>query len=143
MHFNLKTTWILFCLFLASSTSYGQVQIKEIQDIDQKSLLSQIDTVIFIKGKNMGSTIFRVNNGSGSAHLPESDEVSYSFLISVSEYDENPESKLFSVGPFIYPKLSNNIDMGENYSLQISYDGANMQRKKNRLIITLDSVQLK
>ena len=138
----MKTISILFCLFLASSTSYGQVQIKEIQNIDQKSLLSQIDTVIFIKGKNMGITIFRVNNGSGSAHLPESDEVSYSFLISVSEYDENPESKLFSVGPFIYPKFSNNIDKGENYSLQISY-GVNMQRKKNRLIITLDSVQLK
>ena len=142
MHINMKTILILFCLFLASSTSYGQVQIKEIQDIDQKSLLTQIDTVIFIKGKNMGITIFRVNNGSGSAHLPESDEVSHSFLISVSKYDENPQSKLFSLGPFINPKLSNNKDMGENYSLQISF-GVNMQRKKNRLIIAFDSVQLR
>jgi hypothetical protein len=46
-----------------------------------------------------------VNNGSGSANLPESDEVSFNLLLSVAFYDENLVAKLFDLGPFIPPKL--------------------------------------
>ena len=119
--------------------AYSQEAVKKIKGVRVSKIISSIDTSIFIKSEKMGISIFRINNGSGSAGLPESDEVSHSFLLSVAEFDENPKEKVYCIGTFINPELLEKKDLNEKFIIQIKH-GVYNNRKISNLIISLKMV---
>lgn len=88
-----------------------------------------------VKGDQLYLTIFKSANGSGSANTPETHETSYNFLVSVSPYDENPESRLFSIGPFIQPKVIKKLDSGKIVTLLIE-DGHAKNKKTYKVMVS-------
>ena len=70
--------------------------------------------------------------------LPESDEASHTILITVSEYDENSKSHIFSIGPFINPRILEEGD--NNRNLILIEHGLHDHRQINNLIIYPDKV---
>jgi hypothetical protein len=90
----------------------------------------------------MHVSIFKTSNGSGTANLLESDEVSFNLLICVAQYDEHPESKLFSIGPFLNPKVTKKVDSGPSVTLVVE-DGLAKKRRTFKLIVGQMDVQIR
>lgn len=137
----MKRVFIILLFLSCSSYGFGQ-SVRPLNDKSVVHILGNIDSAFFRKGKGMVISLYRINNGPGSAKLPESDEVSYNLIISVSEYGEYPDNKVFSIGPFISPQILNEKDVGKEYLIEIRH-GIYNRRKSNKLIITSSQVLLR
>jgi hypothetical protein len=136
-------TYIFLPILLVSASIYGQrlpISVSEIKDNYWKSTLCSVDTVISKSNDVLAVILYKVSNPSGSAHMPESDEVSNRFLIAVSSVDDSPEQHLFNVGDFYGPKILQFEELDRNnYRVLFSY-GAADHRKKKFLNISLNKV---
>jgi hypothetical protein len=128
---------VLFSIIF-SGHCYSQ-QIKEIKEVSLVNTLGNIDTAFFRKTKQMVISVYRLNNGPGSANFRESDEVSHNLLISVSEYGEYPANKVFSLGPFINPVILEEKDLADKYVFSIRH-GAAKKRKVNKALLSVNKV---
>lgn len=134
--------FILVVLVFFTFNSFAQsIKIVEISKNEGAQMLTSIESFEVIQGKQLRLGIIKISNGSGSANLPESDEVSYNMLVSVAHYDENPESKVFSIGPFISPKVLKKVDDGKSITLFIE-NGIMKRRKISKAIVTEAKVEL-
>jgi hypothetical protein len=107
--------YILFVLLFYSCTTYCQsIKSTTIIQRDIVNLIGNIESYDVFTGKQLVMNIIKVSNGYGSAHIPETDEVSHNIVISVSHYDDTPDYKVFTVGPFIFPKVIKKIDSGRS-----------------------------
>ncbi|CAM4409708.1 hypothetical protein SAMN06265348_11736 [Pedobacter westerhofensis] len=86
--------------------------------------------------------IFKSSNGSGSARIPESDEVSFKLIICVAQHDEIPDSKVFSIGPFLNPRVIKKTDSGNQIILVVEA-GLAANRKRTELLVTQKQVKIK
>ena len=131
-------------LIISSIIAFGQqnIKVKEVKNQTIMKFVNSVDSFFRKKPNRFGIMFFVVSNGSGSAQLPESHESSENILISVAEYDEQPQNRVFNAGPFLYLKFVNEIDSGEYFTLTIEHGVAN-SRKRNRLIIYADKVIIK
>ncbi|WP_069658932.1 hypothetical protein [Arcticibacter eurypsychrophilus] len=131
---------ILFmsCLMFISIAGYSQ-SVTKVTDKNLINTLSSVETFNLEKGKDLCVGIFMITNGSGSANVPEADEVSNSYIISVSDFAEHPISKVFTVGPFYNPKITAKNDSGEKITFTLEHGGST-NRKRNSLIIDLDNI---
>lgn len=137
----MKSIFIAIFLVIPAFT-FGQNFHPKVERIENESLLKVlpfIESFSSVRTDEMIIATFVVNNGTGSAHLPESDEVSYNILLTVSGYDEQPDSKLFSVGPFINPILSNISDLNNGAYIKVEH-GIYNNRKTNKIFILPDKV---
>jgi hypothetical protein len=86
-------------------------------------------------------SFYVISNGYGSANMPETDETSYNILFCVAHYDQQPDLKLFSISPFLYPKIIENRDSGDSIIVVIQhFDG--LKKKKTEIIVTETNVKL-
>lgn len=105
---------LLFFLFVfAAFTTKAQMpKSTAIKQQDLVKFVESIRTYEFFNGTQLWAKIFKVDNGSGSANLPESDEVNYSLYICLAHHDEYPQTKLYKIGPFKKPELIKKVDSG-------------------------------
>lgn len=134
---------IFFILSLVTlNTAAQSITYKRITQSESVKLLESISNFGVFTGKQLQVSIFKSSNGSGSAKLPESDEVSYNFIFCVAHFDENLDSKVISVGPFINPKIIDKADLGESIDFTIE-TGVFDQRKKVKLTVSQSGIQIK
>jgi hypothetical protein len=136
-----KVFLLLFTLATFNSFALS-VSYKRITQIESVKLLESISNFEVFTGKQLHVSIFKSSIGSGSAKLPESDEVSYNFIFCVAHFDENPDSKVFSTGPFINPIISNKADSGDSIDFIIE-TGVFDNRKKVKLTVSQYGIQIK
>ncbi|MCC9165500.1 hypothetical protein [Pontibacter harenae] len=88
----------LVALFLHSPLTFGQnlkPQVAQVKDKSLVKVLSSVESFKTFHADELVVSVVLVSNGSGSVQLAESDEVSYSIILSVSEYGEAQLSKLY------------------------------------------------
>lgn len=135
-----KFASLLFVLFAINAYAQKKPLVSQITNETLVNLLSSVDTVVFKSGKEIRVVLYQVDNESGSAGIPGSEEVSTKFLIAVSEFGEIPDQSLFSVGDFYDPRIVKFSDQKNNDCLlQIEY-GAYKSRKRISLNISLKKV---
>ncbi len=121
---------------------FGQSELI-ISKLDDLKLIKILNSTRLIGENNDNSLsvrIYQIDNGSGSARIPEGHEVSYNLLIAVSEFDEYPNQNLFEIGPFLSPKFiqwSDNMEYQKEF--QIDYGPYN---KKRSVILTVNINEL-
>lgn len=136
----MKKYFLLFFTLISLKFGYCQaVQTREITNKDISKTLASVETFNFKKGQKLSIKIFKISNGSGSANLPESDEISHNLLFCISEYDEVPAYKIFDVGPFINPIITKKIDSGNAYVITV-INGLTGKRKSNKIIVDLNKI---
>ncbi|MDB5159332.1 MAG: hypothetical protein JWR50_4039 [Mucilaginibacter sp.] len=137
----MKKPLLIILLSLVIISCFGQkVTLVPIQNKALKSILCNVDTVLFRRGASISVTLYQISNPSGSAHMPETDEVSNKFLIAVSSIDETPDQILYSVGDFYAPKILKFQPVkNDKYLLSIEY-GVFKSRKRINLDIAVDKV---
>lgn len=134
--------YIVLLLLCFTFNSYSQsIKSKEILQQDCVELIGSIESHDVFAGKELVLGIFKVSNGYGSAKFPETDEISFNIMISVTHYDETPLYKLSTVGPFINPKVVKNVDSGTSVTLFIE-DGIVNKRKTTKVKVSETKVHI-
>lgn len=109
----MKKQLLLLLFVLAAFTTKAQMpKSTAVKQQDLVKFAQSVNTYEFFSGSQLGVRIFKIDNGSGSANLPESDEVNYSLYFCLAHNDEHPESKLYKIGPFKKPQLIKKVDSG-------------------------------
>lgn len=138
----MKNHLLLFLLvFLAIATKAQNVTSTEISQPHLLKFVESIHTYELFEGAQLWAKIFTAHNGSGSANLPESHEVSYSLYICLAHYDEYPESKLYKIGPFKDPKVIKKVDSGSFVTFHIS-DGYQKDLKTYKIVVSETSLKI-
>lgn len=137
---------LILLLVFISFTTYAQLPAPGVVKVTDSSLarvLSNIESYKSVDNDNgyvIG--IVKISNGPGSARQPETEEVSHSYWITVTEYDTYPEYHAFTAGPFYNAKIKDEGKTGDSgYFLTISY-GPSDQPKMQRIVIGKGSVRL-
>jgi len=138
----LKKLYALLLLLFLSYSSYAQsIKSSEITEPESVKLIESIASFEVFNGRQLRVAIFTTSNGSGSANLPESDESSSNLLICIAHYDEYPVSKLYSIGPFLKPKVIKKVDSGHSVTLFIEY-GIIDKRKTTKVVVSEATIQI-
>lgn len=99
----------------SSLTSYN----KNI-DFNCEKILPEMVYFKFYKLDNVVVRVIIYNNPSGSANIPESDEVSSNIIVMKSEYGENEPTQYFNFDNIINPKIisvkENKVDITYGYN---------------------------
>lgn len=136
--------YILFLLVLICQRSTGQkVQVKEISNVKAAKILTSVESFTAMQGSKFVVKIFTVSNGSGSAREPGTDTITENLLFVVSEYDEDPEYKIFTAGPFYGLKIVKKAESasGDTFTITINHiSGVIGKRKNHQLRIDLNQV---
>lgn len=139
---NSMKNYVALLMLCFTFKAYSQsIKSTEIIQNDCVKLIGSIESYDTFAGKQLVLGVFKVSNGYGSANVSGTDEVSFNLLISVTHYDEAPDYKVFTVGPFINPKVIKKADTGPSITLFIE-DGAMDRRKTSKVIVREGKVQL-
>ena len=137
----MKNIFIILCLVFSLKSHAQSVKSTRITQPEAVNLITSIESMEVLKGDQLYLKIFKSANGSGTADSPETHETSYNLLISVSPYDENPERRVFSIGPFIQPKITKKLDSGKSVTLLIE-DGHGTNKKTYRVMLSETEVKI-
>ncbi|RYE19536.1 MAG: hypothetical protein EOP45_12520 [Sphingobacteriaceae bacterium] len=136
--------YILIFLVLICQQSTGQkVQVKEISNIKAVKILTSVEFFTAIQGRKLMVKMFTVSNGSGSAHESGTDTITENLLFVVSEYDEEPEYKIYTAGPFYGLKILKKVESASGNTFTISLNhisGITGNRSKHQLQIDLRGI---
>jgi hypothetical protein len=102
--------------------------------------MNSIESKLYSKS-DFGFKIFKKANASGSANISGTDEISFSYLIAISEFDEHPEQSLFEVEGFINPKILDVKPKSEDFTVSIEH-GMLTNRKTVVISVSLHKVEL-
>lgn len=133
--FLLLFTLLPFCSYAQSISS------KRIPQSESVKLLESISSLEIFRGDQIHIAIFKSSNGSGSAKLPESHEVTHNYIFCIAEYDEYPDSKVYSVGPFLNPRITRKSDLGKAVVFSVE-EGPATSRKKVQLLVSTSEIQI-
>ena len=137
----MKKLILIPCLLFASMSFCQSINVTKITQIELVKLIGSIDSYKPFAGSKLYLRTFLTSNGSGSANMPETDETSYNILLCVAHFDQQPDHKLFSIGPFLYPKIIENRDSGDSITVVIQhFDG--LKKRKTEIIVTETNVKL-
>jgi hypothetical protein len=129
----------LFLYYNAWSQSIGS-HIYEFKNKQLVQLITSIDTILYRNTDNLSVKLLRIYNPFGSAHLPETDEISIKYMVSVGVYDDIP--RLFNLGDYIAPTLLKFNQINKDSFLVEIEHGIYAHRKKARYMVKLNSVRL-
>ncbi len=125
----------LFAFFYLGILFDGYSQQSNVKLVEVKSeslvkLLASLDTVITKSNGTCGIYIYVFTNESGSAHVPETDEVTNKVLVATTNGDELPEQHLFKLGDFYDPKITDvhSLPNGD-YSFSLIYRAYGRKKK--------------
>ncbi len=143
MRFALIIASIIFCN-VGYSQNVGKTAVKEVTNKPVVDILIGLESHAVLTGKKLTIDVFKISNGSGSAHVEGDDEISetYFFTITDSPGDENPIFKVFSLGPFYAPKIIKTTDLGDNYVLTFEHYNSG-KRQLHKIILSLNKVVYK
>jgi hypothetical protein len=117
---NHMKNYLLPLLLLYTCTCYSQsIKSTEITRKESVKFAESIGSFETFEGRQLWAKLFKSSNGSGSAHTPGTDEVSFSIFICLAHYDDEPESKLYKVGPFTNPKVIKKVDSGNSITFYV------------------------
>ena len=93
-------SWLLVLILpLASEPS-----IEKIEDESLVSLMNSLENTHIYRNEIIAVSIFKKGNPPGSAGFSGGHEISHSYYLAVSEFDEYPAQSLFLIGGFYNPK---------------------------------------
>lgn len=142
--FTMKNLLLIALLFLFSGV-YSQPKGSHIYEYKDKQLIrliTSIDTIIIRSNNNISVILFRIFNPLGSAHMPETDEVSIKYMVSVGDYDDTPGHRLFNLGDYLAPKLLEFKELSKDSFLVGIEHGIYGHRKKNSYMVKPKGVTL-
>ena len=141
---KIKSTLVIIFTICLVQISYGQDKLK-IEKSENSRLIKVLNNSELIGGNrenNLCVRIYKIDNGSGSAGIPEGHEVSHNLLIAVSEYDEQPLQNLFEIGPFYNPKFIKWTGLKESHKeFEIEY-GAYSNGKSIKLKVNINELKI-
>jgi hypothetical protein len=137
----MKRSILLTICLLIAPLSYGQdsITVQESKDYELISLLNDIKLLQETENDVMRIRVFKVENASGSAGFA-SGEITHMLYVTTSEFAEVPYQKLFIIGPFYNPKVSEISDANSGQKLTVEYGGHD-NRIKRSYAITLRGVE--
>lgn len=128
----MRITFTAFLLVLPALV-FGQ-STQKVTELQDKNVIQALSSVTSFTVRDFGkgvARIYTIDNGSGSANVPETDESSQSILICVSAYDEHPKYRIFSVNTLINPKV---ISSGAPNSNTLVIEEGNASSRKQHTI---------
>lgn len=131
---------IFFCLVLNTCLGVQEPSVKKLDNQELSMILNNIESMKKYEVETFSIVIFLKSNKSGSANLGETDEVSHSYLIGISEHDEFPKQSLYQIGNFINPQIQNVIYHKKKIELWIEH-GIYNSRRQIGFIILQDSIE--
>ena len=141
---NIKSTLIIILTICSIQISFGQNELKIAKSKNDRliKVLNNSELIGENRENYLSVRIYKIDNGSGSAGIPEGHEVSHNLLIAVSEFDEEPNQNLFEIGPFYNPKFMKWTDKKEYEKIfEIEYVIYN-KRKTVKLKININELTL-
>ena len=141
---NIKSTLIIILTICSIQISFGQNELKIAKSKNDRliKVLNNSELIGENRENYLSVRIYKIDNGSGSAGIPEGHEVSHNLLIAVSEFDEEPNQNLFEIGPFYNPKFMKWTDKEEYEKIfEIEY-GIYNKRKTVKLKININELTL-
>ncbi|MVN21103.1 hypothetical protein [Mucilaginibacter arboris] len=140
----MKYTFVVLLLTLFHSSYSQHLKKTEVKEITNKAvveILTRLQSHIVISGKKLTINVFKISNGSGSAHVVGDDEISetYFFTVTDAPADEGPIFKVFSLGPFYGPKIIKTTDLGDNYVFTLEHYNSG-KREIHKIIINLNKI---
>ena len=141
---NINSTLIIILTICSIQISFGQNELKIAKSKNDRliKVLNNSELIGENRENYLSVRIYKIDNGSGSAGIPEGHEVSHNLLIAVSEFDEEPNQNLFEIGPFYNPKFMKWTDKEEYEKIfEIEY-GIYNNRKTVKLKININELTL-
>ena len=141
---NIKSTLIIILTICSIQISFGQNELKIAKSKNDRliKVLNNSELIGENRENYLSVRIYKIDNGSGSAGIPEGHEVFHNLLIAVSEFDEEPNQNLFEIGPFYNPKFMKWTDKEEYEKIfEIEY-GIYNNRKTVKLKININELTL-
>ena len=126
--------------FISCDTQDGKVQ-----KIETEQMVSMMNSIVSIEVYNTDSfavSVFKKGNESESAGKRGTDEISYSYLLAISEFDEYPVQSLFEVGGFYNPSIDNTSIGDTTIRFEFTH-GVFGDRKTSSITIGLHTVELR
>ncbi|MBN4082971.1 hypothetical protein JYT50_01150 [bacterium AH-315-A23] len=138
-----STLFIIFTIcFVQISCGQGKLKIEKSENSRLIKVLNNSELIGENRENYLSVRIYIIDNGRGSAGF-ESCEVSYNLLISVSEFDEEPNQNLFEIGPFYNPKFIKWTKIKEyEREFEVEY-GIYNNRKTVKLKVNINELKLK
>ncbi len=125
-------TFILILSILSCEVQEGFVT--QIKEPDIVALINSLESGDKYKTGSFNILIFKKSNPSGSAKTVGTHEVTHSYLIGISEFDEYPKQSLFIVGDFMNPVIEDVIENESSIRITIKHGNVN-NRKSNEFEI--------
>ncbi|MCK9402211.1 MAG: hypothetical protein M0Q26_02310 [Chitinophagaceae bacterium] len=141
MRFNIKNSTIPLVMLWIPALSFSQpIKSEKIEDTHIVSLLNNVREYRQFKSAGLIAGLFVISNPSGSALIPEGDEVTDNIYIAVSEYDEQPKQSLFCLkNVYAVSKIQLEKAVKNTISISFSYI-ENKVKKKSTIKVTIDDI---
>jgi hypothetical protein len=113
---------------------------QSVQKIDQSDLTDlfvRMESFSIDKFDDFMLRVFKVNNGSGSANISGTHEVSHNFYLLVNGYDEQPVGNLYNIGPFYNPRIEKPVKARDQAFLMVE-SGPYNHRKKTKVLLSFN-----
>jgi hypothetical protein len=129
-------------LCLGFTTFAQTIKYRVIQNEDLDYVLNNIEkTVAFSNpSQTLFVKIYIVDDPSGSAHTPETDEITNTIYIAVSEDGEAPEQHLYKLTSMYAPKIIAWTKSASQPELTLSYGPAD---KRQKIVVSIGLKALK
>ena len=132
MKFYCKPLFILLITcFVITRVQSQIVTVEKVSDINIRKLVPNIMSYHSFNHKELGIAVLEVANETGSANLPESEEVSTDLFIGVSEADENPRQNCFRIKN-MYGITEIKLEKSETTEAILSFFYIDIQAKSNK-----------
>ncbi len=132
---------VVIGFFLVPENSFSQpIKPEKIEDTHIVSLLNNVREYRQFKSAGLTAGLFVISNPSGSALIPEGDEVTDNIYVAVSEYDEQPKQSLFCLkNVYAISKIQLEKAVKNTISISFSYI-ENKVKRKSTIKITIDDI---
>ncbi|RYE22342.1 MAG: hypothetical protein EOP42_24555 [Sphingobacteriaceae bacterium] len=133
---------LILALFNTSfSQNLKKTEVKEVTNKAVVEILTRLESHTVYTGKKLTINLFKISNGSGSAHVAGDDEISETYFITVTDSpaDENPVFKVCSIGPFYGSKIRAEKDLGDTYILTMEHYNSG-KKSIHKIILRLNKI---
>ncbi len=141
----LKKSLLFLFLCFGLLTGFAQtIKYRNVSNVDLVYVLNNIEKTIELANSNqtLYIKVFVVSDPSGSANIPDTEEITNTIYIATSEAGEAPEQHLYKLTSVYDPKIISWTKSAAHPQLVLSYGPAN-KRKKIAISIELKGLQIK
>lgn len=137
-------TLLIFVFVNHQANAQKKVQLQNLSNKFLKSILCNLDTTVVKSNNNIAVRYYLISNPSGSAKLPESDEVSNQLIFAVSTIDDDPVQHLYKTQRFINPRIISFSEINiKEFDIIIEYGIYNARKRKTFKITESTCIELR